>query len=73
MGIAATSAEALIEILNLCEQTLTALRADYDQALVSDQSDQNCRHEPQSSTKLVRHLFLIRGGLYRTDQQLSVR
>jgi hypothetical protein len=73
MGKAGTSAEALIEILNLCEQTLTALKADYDHALVSDQSDQNCRHERRRSTKYVPRLSLIRGGLSRTDRQLSVR
>jgi hypothetical protein len=80
MGKLGSSAEALIEILNLCEQTLTALKADYDEALRPLQTDQNClqsdqnrRQEPRRSTKLVRRLFLIRGGLSRTDQQLSAR
>jgi hypothetical protein len=73
MGKFGNSAEALVEILNLCEQTLTALKADYDEALRAQQSDQNRRQERLRSAKLVRQLFLIKGGLYGTDQQVSVR
>jgi hypothetical protein len=69
MGKFGNSAEALIEILNLCEQTLTALKADYDEA----QAEHNRRQERLRSAKLVRQLFLIKGGLYGTDQQVSVR
>jgi hypothetical protein len=73
MGKLGNSAEALVEILNLCEQTLTALKGDDDNALRPQQSDQNRRQEPRRSTNFVRQLFLIRGGLSRTDPQFSVR
>ena len=73
MGNFGSSAEALVEILTLCEQTLTALKADYDNSLRANPSDQNRRLERGPSTNVVRHLFLIRGGLAHTDTQLSVR
>jgi hypothetical protein len=69
MGKFGNSAEALVEILTLCEQTLTALRSDYDEVLHPKQSDQNRRQERRRSTNMV----LIRGGLSRTEPQLSVR
>jgi hypothetical protein len=71
MGKLATSTEALIEILNLCEQTLTAISADSDGVLDAQQPDQNRREDQRHSTKSVRRLFLIRGGLFRSHQQIS--
>jgi hypothetical protein len=71
MGKFGDSAEALVEILTLCEQTLTALKSDYDEGLHRQQSDQNRRQEQRRSTNMVRRLFLIRGG--RTEPHLSVR
>jgi hypothetical protein len=69
MGTFGNSAEALVEILTLCEQPLTALRIDYDEGLHRQQSDQNRRLERRRSTNMV----LIRGGLSRTEPQFSVR
>jgi hypothetical protein len=73
MGKPGNGAEALVEIINLCEQTLTALEGDYERGVRVEESDQNCRQEPPRSTKLVRRLFLIKGGLSRTKPHLSVR
>jgi hypothetical protein len=69
MGNFGNSAKALVEILTLCEQTLMALKSDYDEGLHRQQSAQNRRQERRRSTNMV----LIRGGLSRTEQQLSVR
>ena len=69
MGNFGNSAEALVEILTLCEQTLTALRSDYEEGLHRQQSAQNRRQERRRSTNLV----LIRGGLSGMEPQLSVR
>jgi hypothetical protein len=69
MGKLGNSAEALVEILTLCEQTLRALKADYDNSIRGNPSDQNRRQERRRFTNMV----LIRGGLSRTDSQLSVR
>jgi hypothetical protein len=69
MGNFGNSAEALVEILTLCEQTLTALRSDYEEGLHRQQSAQNRRQERRRSTNLV----LIRGGLSGMERQLSVR
>jgi len=69
MGQFADSAEALIEILNLCEQTLTALTPVYDNAGRYPQSDEVRRQERHHGAKFVSRLFLIRGGRYHTDQQ----
>jgi len=73
MGNFGNSAEALVEILNLCEQTLSALKTDYEERLRAKPFDQNRRQEQRRSTNLVRHLWLIRGGLSDTDRQLVVR
>jgi hypothetical protein len=73
MGKFDNSAEALVEILTLCEQTLTALGADYDNCLSARQTDQNGREARRCSTKIVRQLFLIEGGLSRKDRQFSAR
>jgi hypothetical protein len=69
MGKLGNSAEALVEILTLCEQTLRALKADYGNSIRANPSDQNRRQERRRFTNMV----LIRGGLSRTDSQLSVR
>jgi len=73
MGKTGTSAEALIEILNLCEQTLTALNADYTDGGRGDNSDQDRRYERRRRSKFVRRLFLIKGGLCADSQQPSTR
>jgi len=73
MGKAGTSAEALIEILNLCEQTLTALNADYADSARSHKLDQDRLHERRRRSKFVRRLFLIRGGLSGVGHQSSTR
>lgn len=73
MGKSGTSAEALIEILNLCEQTLTALNTDYADVARSHKSDQDRRYERRRRSKFVRRLFLIRGGLSAIDHQPSAR
>ena len=73
MGKTGTSAEALIEILNLCEQTLTALNADSADGGRGDNSDQDRRYERRRRSKFVRRLFLIKGGLFGIDHQSSAR
>jgi hypothetical protein len=73
MGKFGNSAEPLIEILNLCEQTLTALHAEYDGVLRAQESGQNRPEDRPRSTKPVRRLFVIRGGLSRSNQQISGR
>ena len=69
MGKFGNSAETLVEILTLCEQTLTALRSHYDEDLCGKQSGQNRRQERRRSTNMV----LIRGGLSRKEPQHSAR
>jgi hypothetical protein len=64
MGKAGTSAEALIELLNLCEQTLTALNGDYADGSRGSKSDQERRSERIRRSKIVRSLYLIKGGLF---------
>ena len=73
MGKSGTSAEALLEILNLCEQTLTALNAEYPDGARSHKLVQDRLHERRRGSKFVRRLFLIRGGLSAIDHQPSTR
>jgi hypothetical protein len=66
-----TSAEALIEIINLCEQTLTALHRDCGELAMETNSGQDRQPERLRRSKSARHLLLIKGGLSTNRQQLK--
>jgi len=63
MGQSITCAEALIEILNLCEQTLTAL-GRHEEGLISTPPADKYRHPGRyKSANVVRRFVFIQGGL----------
>lgn len=63
MGRASTSADALIEILDLCEQTLTAV-CQFDEASPQHwPSDKSSQSRQQMRANVARRLVLIQGGL----------
>lgn len=57
-----TGAQALIEIIHLCEQTLTALYQDASEGRADENTGQYRRPEYDPRSKLARRLFLIKGG-----------
>ena len=63
MGPSITCAEALVEILNLCEQTLTALGRHEEGSLSATPADKYCRTRHHKNTNIVRQFVLIQGGL----------
>jgi hypothetical protein len=73
MGTFRTSAEALVEIISLCEQTLTALHRDHFEGPAAGESDQDRRPTRRRRSKFVRHLFLIRGGLWKSKPPAKSR
>ena len=65
MARSSTSADALIEILNLCEQTLTALEPDARANPNTPQADK----AGDSKQLHGRQFVLIRGGLAKESGQ----
>jgi hypothetical protein len=63
MGSAGTSADALIEILDLCEQTLTVLCPHDDVPSPSRASDKTSQSRQPMRANVARRLVLIQGGL----------
>jgi hypothetical protein len=63
MGSSISCAEALVEILNLCEQTLTALRTRRAQLGSAGSTDKYRRIRRQRDTNVDHRLILLQGGL----------
>jgi len=61
-------AETLVEILNLCEQTLKALRTRRAQLGLSGSTDKYRRVRCQRDTNIGRQLILLQGGLGKPAQ-----
>jgi hypothetical protein len=62
MAPSSTCAEALVEILNLCEQTLTALRKHEETHVATGPADKYRQSRLQKRANFAR-LVLIEGGL----------
>jgi hypothetical protein len=73
MGQSGTCAEALVDILSLCEQTLTALREPDDKRPTAALADKYRQLRPQKRANFVRQFVLIQGGLSREMQDSSTR
>jgi hypothetical protein len=72
MGRSTGGAGALIEILNLCAETLTSLHSDQDIAATAAQPDTG--HAPSGkSTNTGRHLVVIQGGLSAANRHVASR
>jgi hypothetical protein len=63
MGRVSTSADALIEILDLCEQTLTAVCQRDEASAQLWPSDKSSQSRQQMCGNVTRRLVLIQGGL----------
>jgi hypothetical protein len=62
MGRGNTGADALIEILELCEQALTAVCLSEDATTQQQPVDKSSQSRPQKRTNLARRLILVQGG-----------
>jgi len=63
MRQASSSVEALIEILDLCEQALTAVRNCGERLIPEPLADKYRQSLQNTRVKLDRNFVLIRGGL----------
>jgi hypothetical protein len=63
MGPSITCAEALVEILSLCEQTLTALRRRPVQLGLNPSADKYRRIRRHGDANIGRQMVLLQGGL----------
>ena len=63
MGPSITGAETLVEILNLCEQTLTALRRRPVQLGLNSSADKYRRIRRPRDANIGSRLVLLQGGL----------
>ena len=63
MGQASSSVEALIELLDLCEQALTAIRSSGERLIPEPMADKYRQSWHNKRVKLDRNFILIRGGL----------
>jgi hypothetical protein len=70
MGRSTGSAGALIEILNLCAETLTSLHSDQDAAAAQPDTGHALAGK---STKTGRHLVVIQGGLSAANRRAASR
>jgi hypothetical protein len=69
MRQASSSVEALIEILDLCEQALTAIRNTGERLIPEQPADKYRQSWQNTRVKFDRNFVLIRGGLStRTDR-----
>ena len=69
MARSSTGTDALIEILNLCEQTLTALEPDPFVKPDTLQADKASDSRQLPCAKVGRQFVLIRGGLAKDSGQ----
>lgn len=70
MRQASSSVEALIEILDLCEQALTSIRNAGERLIAEPLADKY--RQSLHKTRVDRNFVLIRGGLY-TESNRSNR
>lgn len=73
MSRTGTSGDALIEILDLCEQALAAFDAEDESQNPESRSDQLLLPAPQHSNKDRRGFVLIKGGQYARPQEAESR
>jgi hypothetical protein len=73
MGQTNPSTDALVEILTLCEQTLTALNSDPGGQMATRQTDKAGRLRNGTRTNIAPRLVLIQGGLSITTSSTTSR
>jgi hypothetical protein len=73
MGSFGKSAEPLIEILRLCEQTLAALEPQTDDVVPTPRADKTRASGQRGRTIVAGHLILIEGGLSRSSHGSEYR
>jgi hypothetical protein len=73
MSRTGTSGDALIEILDLCEQALAAFDAQEESQIPESRSDQLLLPAPQHPKKDRRGFTLIKGGQYDRSQEAESR
>ncbi len=71
MALSNPCADALVEILNLCEQTLTALREHEERHITAPLADKYRHSRLQKRANIVRQFVLIQGGLSSEVRQSS--
>jgi hypothetical protein len=72
MGRSTGSAGALIEILNLCAETLTSLHSDQD--IAANAAQPGAGHAPTGKNMNTgRHLVVIQGGLSAASRRAASR
>ena len=71
MALSSPCAEALVEILSLCEQTLTALREHEERHMTTPLADKYRHSGLQQRANIVRQFVLLQGGLSRELRQSS--
>jgi hypothetical protein len=73
MGRSNTSTDALVELLSLCEQTLTALQPDSDRDTSVAQSDKANHSRYGKRASIGPRLVLISGGLSMINRGATAR
>ncbi len=73
MSRGSTGTDALVEILDLCEQTLTAVEVYDDKSPSYRFSDKTSQSRQQTRANVVRRLILIQGGLSVSLRRSNVR
>lgn len=68
-----TEGDALLEILELCEQTLAAIRPREEGLAQRPASDKSSQSSRRMRANVARHLILIQGGSTANLQQHNVR
>jgi len=66
-------ADALNDILHMCEQTLAGLAPDQNRSGLRAQVEKAQKHKSRSKRKIARRFILIQGGLLRLSQKLTGR
>ena len=73
MGLSSTGADALFEIISLCEQALTELAPESNGLQGGLGADKPRSLRRRGSTNMARHLSLIPGGLSVTTRMPTAR
>jgi hypothetical protein len=73
MGRVSTGADALIEILELCEQTLTAICLPEDVSVRHQAADKPSQSRQHMRANVARRFILIQGGLPGNLQHPNAR
>jgi hypothetical protein len=73
MGLSTTSTSALIEILNLCAETLISLHSDQGMAAATAEAEKIVSTPSSKRTIGGPRLVLIPGGLSKTNHSVASR